>query len=110
MRERHSGEIVANYHPGWFGNGRLKPTHGGESWRWRGLTVWRTRFGFLDDRRKPLVTFRARMQVPPSAEVTLGDRAFGLDALPLLVVLGWYVTILALDDLASGGRAALTRR
>lgn len=106
---REKGEEIATYFPGWMAGGRLKLKHRG-SFRWRGLAPWRVKYGFLDDRGGRLVEFHARLKLPPAAEVTLGDRAFGLDELPLLVVVGWYVTILAFDDLAAGSVAALMRR
>jgi hypothetical protein len=107
VRER--GVVVATYWPGWLANGRLKSRRGA-SWAWRSLTVWRRRYGFLDDRRQPLVEFRAHFKLPPEADVRLGDRAFGLDEVPLLVTLGWYLTILGFDDFASGALHAVMRR
>jgi hypothetical protein len=109
VRVRERDEVVATYRPGWLANGRLKSKRGG-SWAWRGLSVWRRRYGFIDDRGEPLVEFRAQLRLPPAAEVRLGDRAYGLDEVPLLVALGWYLTILAFDDLAAGAVAGLTRR
>ena len=92
---------LAVYHPDWIGNGRVE-LPGGKAWRWKCLGFWRSRYGFVDEAEQPIVEFHANtLKVPPSAEVVIAHGGLKLPELPLLVVLGWYVTILTFDDMVT---------
>jgi hypothetical protein len=46
------------------------------------------------------------LKIPPSAGLVVAPAARELDEVPLRVVLGWYISILAFDDMAGAGAAA----
>lgn len=97
---------LAVFHPDWLGDGRVEFPNG-KQWRWKCLSFWRSRYGFLADDDQPLIEYKANtLKFVPSAGVVVAQSALGLAELPLLVVLGWYVTILAFDDMAGTAGAS----
>jgi hypothetical protein len=97
---------LAVFQPGWLGDGHVDFPNG-KQWSWKCLGFWRARYGFVSDDGTPLIEYHANtFKMPPSAGVVVAQSALGLAELPLLMVLGWYVTILAFDDMTVAGAGA----
>jgi hypothetical protein len=100
VRAPDSETDLAVFHPNWVGNGRVELT-GGRTWRFQCLNFWHSKYGFIDDAGESLIEYQANVfKTPPTAKVVVSPLALTLRELPLLVVLGWYVTILTFDDAA----------
>jgi hypothetical protein len=90
---------LAVYHPDWIGNGRVE-LPGGRTWRWKCLGFWRSKYGFTDESGEPLIEYHANtLKLPATAKLVVTPRALALAEFSLLVVLGWYVTVLTFDDM-----------
>lgn len=106
VRAPGSETDLAVFHPDWVANGTVELASG-PRWKWKCLGFWRSRFGFIDDQGEPLIEYQANvLKVPASAKLVLSPQAMTLAELPLLIVLGWYVTVLTFDDMAGAGATA----
>jgi hypothetical protein len=98
-------EIASFRNSTWTAGGTLTLASG-HSFR-ANTNFWMSKYEFQDEAEHPLVRFRklgglfhlsAKMEVTPAAA--------GLDALPWLVVLGWYLVVKMRDDCSAAGGAA----
>ena len=103
VRRAGSELPLATMRPRFGGSGTIEIA-GGRRYHWGKPSFWRTLRVLLDDSGRPLV------HVQPSwlggcADVTIAPGAESLDDLPLLLVFGWYLTVLYNED-AAGAAAA----
>jgi hypothetical protein len=106
---------VAVYQPKGWGSGGEVQFAGGRIFAWKPANFWATRYAFLDGAERAIVTFKpggeeskwsdlfkfqALVEIDPSAD--------GLEELPLLVSLGWYLMILHHDDSEGAAVVAAT--
>ena len=88
----------------WSGGGTLELSDG------RKLPAstngWRTTFEFKSEAGETLVRFKCGGIVHLSATVEIQPDAAGLPELPLIVMLGWYLTVMMYMDAASTGAIA----
>jgi hypothetical protein len=105
VRVPDSEADLAVFHPDWFGNGAVEfPS--GSRWKWKSLSMWRSRFGFVTAAGEPLIEFKVRtLHIPLVATVVVSAEAEKLAELPMLVTLGWYVTVLTFDDMSAAAAA-----
>lgn len=104
VRAPGSDADLAVFHPDWLGNGTVELALGAR-WKWKCSGFWRHHFGFVTVGGEPLIEYQANsFKLPPGAKLVVSPQALALVELPLLVTLGWYVTVLTLDD--AGGAAA----
>ncbi|HMD83192.1 MAG TPA: hypothetical protein VKO18_00665 [Terriglobia bacterium] len=113
---RRSGEEVdlAVYKPrGWGSEGELQFA-GGHSYAWKPANFWATRYAFVDGAERAVVTFKPGAEESKwsdlfkfQALVEIDPSADGLEELPVMVALGWYLMILHHDD-ASGAAVVAT--
>ncbi len=84
--------------PNWRGEGPLF-CPGGRSYTWTSLSYWRCEWAFLDSRGETLVRFTPDPgRGKAAAEITLSPSALAVPDLPLLVLFGWYLLVLASED------------
>jgi len=85
-----------------FGGGGLLRMRSGRCFRWTRQGFWSRQFVFADDQGAELVFIEPKLGVlRRSGTVHVHVKATPLPELPLLLLLGWYVTILIADDEAS---------
>ena len=115
VRRRGQESDLAVYQPkGWGAEGELQFA-GGSSYGWKPSSFWATQFSFVDGTAKALVTFKPGAEESKwsnlfkfQALVEIDPSASGLEELPLLVALGWYLMILNHEDAASAGAVVAT--
>ena len=89
----------ATFEVAWTGGGRLQV--GADEYRWAPSTFWRSEWTFSKGGEAPAVTYRPDSSpLKAGAQVEIaGDGA----NVPLLVVMGWYLLVLLLEDTAIVG-------
>lgn len=96
-------DLAIFYNNTWSGGGTLKMADGKE---YRLTTnFWNTRMDFINQKDEILVRFHVHMGFKISAEVEVLPAALTLPELPLLVLLGWYLTVMLYNDSAAGAAA-----
>jgi hypothetical protein len=66
----------------------------GRGYRWKMMSFWSSRWAFLDDSDRPLVSFTSRNRfLRTGCEVEIGPGALARPELPVLVLLGWYLLL-----------------
>jgi hypothetical protein len=113
VRRRGQEADLAVYQPKvWGSEGELQFA-GGRSSGWRSANFWATQYAFLDSVGRALVTFKPGAEDKKwsdvfkfQALVEIDPSAHGLEELPLLLALGWYLMILHHGDVVSGGAVA----
>ncbi len=86
---------IFRYH--WNGEGTLE-LESGRRYHWRRLSFWGCRWAFVDDAGIEKVRFRLEGFLHGCASVELAEDNEG--DTPLLVLLGWYLRVLAEGDAA----------
>ena len=112
---RPSGQEVdlAVYRPkGWGSEGELQFV-GGHSYGWKPANFWATRYAFVDDAERAVVTFKPGAEEGKwsdlfkyQALVEIDPSVYDREELPILVSLGWYLMILHHDDSAGAAVVA----
>ncbi|MFL6237570.1 MAG: hypothetical protein ACJ76N_30910 [Thermoanaerobaculia bacterium] len=75
--------------------------------RWKVTSFWSSRWAFVDDSDRPLVSFQARSQFfRAGCDVAIDPGALVLPELPILVILGWYLLLRTRDDSAAVAASA----
>jgi hypothetical protein len=88
----------------WSGGGTLELADGR---RFRATTnLWQTDYRFVGDLGQPLVRFALSGALRLRAEVTLSAEGAHRPALPLLVLLGWYLAVMMHQDAGAAAAAA----
>ncbi|HEU5181670.1 MAG TPA: hypothetical protein VFW45_12845 [Candidatus Polarisedimenticolia bacterium] len=82
---------------GWSGDGLLE-LEDGRRYQWKRLSFWGCRWVFLDHAGNEKVRFRLEGFLHGCATVELADERDG--DVPILVLLGWYLRVLAEGDAA----------
>jgi hypothetical protein len=82
-----------------FGGGGLLRVRSGRCFRWSRQGFWSHRFAFADDKGVELVIIEPKLGLlRRSGAAYVCEKAADLQELPLLLLLGWYVTMLISDD------------
>jgi hypothetical protein len=89
------------FHPDWTGGGRLEL---GRQLRFGASGFWRPQWDWMDG-DQPLVHFERRGMFKLESHVQIEKAVAASPDVPLLVVLGWYLLVLAALDAESGGGA-----
>jgi hypothetical protein len=89
------------FHPDWTGGGRLEL---GRQLRFSASSFWRPQWDWTDG-DQPLVHFERRGMFKLESHVQIEKAVAASPDVPLLVVLGWYLLVLAALDAESGGGA-----
>jgi len=113
VRRQGQEADLAVCQPGGWGAGAAEgelQIAGGRCYGWRPANFWATKYAFVNVGGKALVTFKQGTEENKwsnlfkfQALVEIDPSANGLEELPLLVALGWYLMILHHDDDASAG-------
>jgi hypothetical protein len=104
---------IASYKPRWTGSeGTIQITNG-EEYIWRVANFWATRHSVSNKDGHVLVSYQSSSEDKKlsnifklEAQVRIFGSAWELRDLPLLVVLGWYLTILQHEDSAAAATTA----
>ena len=83
----------------WNGEGTLE-LEGGRRYHWRRLSFWGCRWAFLDDAGVSRVRFRPEGLLRCCGLVDVPEEGGRGSDIPLLVLLGWYLKVLAEGDAA----------
>jgi hypothetical protein len=95
---------VAEFKPGWAGEGTLRLADG-RSYQWQKTSFWRSEWAFAGEVGTALVHFKPEFAFfKHAAEVRVEPAAVAVPDLSLLALLGWYLMILMSED--AGGAAA----
>lgn len=98
VRAVASGAEIAAFGSGWAGGGTLE-TSRGRRFVWSPANFWRSRWEWRRDDGTPLVVFESkRRMVKFEGWVRTGEAALILAELDLLVMLGWYLTVMRAKD------------
>ena len=104
----HSEAVLASYQSAWSGTRGTLELPGGQRYAWQTLNFWATRYQFRTDAGQPLVTFSTGTGdglmaniFKQQALVEIDPGAVGLRDLPLLVTLGFYLSVLHRQDSAA---------
>jgi hypothetical protein len=100
VRDSSSNSNVATLMLTWRGGGVL---HGPEdrSYRWANSSFWRSEWSLMDSAGKPLIAMSPRaFRCNPAGEVNVQPSAIALPDLDLLLLLGWYLIVMIMDDSA----------
>src|SRR5512133_973999 len=99
-----SGEAaeVGDFRPKWTGTeGQLRMANGAQ-FTWKSTNFWATQYAFLSADGTQLIGFKSGIEdggvsdwFKTQAQVKIQPAANGLNELSLLVLLGWYLTILS---------------
>ena len=88
-----AGEPAVFGRTGFLGAGELALPDG-RSYRWKMASFWGSRWAFLDDSDRPLVSFTSRNRfLRAGCDVEIGPGALARPELPVLVLLGWYLLL-----------------
>ena len=107
IREANSGIEVARFEAGWLGGGTIE-LHG-VTLRFGTSNFWGSEQAWTNASDEHLIYFKDRSSLLKSrARVTIEPSAASTPELSLLVLLGWYVTILTAEGeaIVAGGAAA----
>lgn len=75
---------------------------GEQKFPWRCVNFMQNAWAFFDDEGNKLVQIRPELQgTKPAATVEIGVKASGKQEVGFLVILGWYLLVLAAEDVAS---------
>ena len=106
VREAGAAGEPAVFQSGFCGGGQLA-MQDGRSYRWKMTSFWGSRWAFVDDSDRPLVSLRPRNRVfRTGSEVEIAPGALALPELPLLVLLGWYLLLRITQDSAAVAAAS----
>ena len=99
-----TGEPVV-FQSGFCGGGRLALPDG-RSYRWKMTSFWGSRWAFVDDSDRPLVSFKSRNRLfRAGSDVEIGPGALALPELPVFLLLGWYLLLRIAQDSAAAAAA-----
>ncbi len=102
-----SEEDIALFRPHWSGGGQLDVRNGG-TYRLASANFWQSQWVWLPETGdQPLVRFKGRhglIKASAAVEITSDAAA---PAVPLLVLLGWYLILLYAEDAAVASTAAI---
>src|SRR5579864_2439311 len=103
-----SEEDIALFRPHWSGGGQLDLRDGG-TYRLASANLWQSQWVWLPETSdQPLVRFKGRPGlIKASAAVAITSEAAQSPAVPLLVLLGWYLILLYAEDAAVASTAAI---
>jgi len=105
VREVGAVGVAAYFQKGGF-EGELALADG-RGYRWKMMRFWSSRWAFVDDSDRPLVSFQARSQLfRAGCDVEIDPGALTLAELPILVILGWYLLLQLREDSAAVAAAA----
>jgi hypothetical protein len=97
-----TGATVATAKMLWDGEGYVELSDGRIFYWLKDRSVPEELWGFLDDRKRPLITFRINKGSDPLNEhealVEVEESAFALPEISLLATFGWYLTKLIAED------------
>jgi len=97
LRRPGSEAAAGVFRYGWSGDGILE-LESGRRYHWRRLSFWGCRWAFVDDAGRDKARFRLEGFLHGCASVELSEDNEG--DTPLLVLLGWYLRVLAEGDAA----------
>lgn len=96
-----TGEPAVFGRTGFLGGGQLALPDG-RSYRWKMTSFWGSRWAFLDDSDRPLVSFKSRNRfLRAGCDVEIAPGALARPELPVLVLLGWYLLLRIREDSAA---------
>jgi hypothetical protein len=96
-----TGEPAVFGRNGFLGAGELALPDG-RSYRWKMTSFWGSRWAFLDDSDRPLVSFRSRNRfLRAGCDVEIAPGTLARPELPILVLLGWYLLLRMRKDSAA---------
>ena len=106
VRAVGSGAEIAAFGSGWAGSGTLE-TSRGRRFVWSPANFWRPRWEWRRDDGTPLVRFESKQRmVKVEGRARIERAAVPLAELDLLVVLGWYLTVMRAKDSTTDAVAA----
>ena len=107
VREVGTEREPAVFQSGFCGGGQLLLPDG-RSYRWKMTSFWGSRWAFLDNSDRPLVSIRPRNRVfRTGSEVEIAPGALRMPELPVLVLLGWYLLLRINQDSAAAAAVAI---
>jgi hypothetical protein len=96
-----AGGPVVFFRTGFLGGGQLALPDGW-SHRWKMTSFWGSRWAFVDDSDRPLVSFASRHGfLRAGCDVEIAPGALARPELPVLVVMGWYLLLRMREDSAA---------
>jgi hypothetical protein len=112
IRERDREVDLAAFWPKVWGSGWLGLADG-RRFQWKSLGFWSRAWGFTDASDEFLFTLKPGAEesglsdlLKTQAVVVVAPHAYGLTELPLLLMLGWYLMILQLEDATTAAATA----
>ena len=97
-----AGEPAVFSPAGFLGKGQLVLPDG-RSYGWKMTSFWGSRWAFVDDSDRPLVSFTSRNRFfRAGCDVELGAGTLARPELPIFVLLGWYLLLKRREDSAAG--------
>lgn len=106
IRAAGSDEDLATFEPRWTGSGVLT-LPGGTSYHWGHANAWGTKYAWRDASEREVIRFGATAALLRSeATVEVAPEAAALPDLPLLMLFGWYLTVMGFRDAAGATAAA----
>jgi hypothetical protein len=106
VQEAGAAGEPAVFQSGFCGGGRLALPDG-RGYRWKMTSFWGSRWAFVDDSDRPLVSFKTRNRLfRAGSDVEIGPGALARPELPVLVLLGWYLLLRMRQDSAGALAAA----
>lgn len=106
VQEAGAAGEPAIFQSGFWGGGRLLLPDG-RSYRFKKTSFWGSRWAFVDDSGRPLVSFKSRNRLfRTGCAVEIGSGALALPELPILALLGWYLLLQIQKNAAAAGAAA----
>lgn len=94
---------VAVMERGWSSAGVLQLTATGRRFRWKKGNFWGTEWAFLSDDEQVLVRFKFKGFFKKGVIVQVDPVAGQVTELPLLLVFGWYLMVLQMQQAAAAG-------
>ena len=101
IRSIGTGDSPATFEYGALHQGGRLIFPDGRSLRWGSTNFWSTKWAWMTEDGTPIVGFRTGGIFKTNSEVDLDPLLAGQKALPLLVMLGWYLILLQREDSAS---------
>lgn len=96
---------IALFHPGFWRSGGTLDLGPGRQVNLGSPSFWGTQWEWTDEVKRPLIHFKRRGFLSTDCKVEIEKEAATSPDLPLLVVLGWYLRVLASQDASAGGGA-----